>query len=118
MNNINLTIAVSAMKGRIPMDESLENRLKYAMKYVREHKSDIFFMTVADDDLMLRAAIAAVMVTGSEEEQDLITRSLAPLKALAAATQGIPVNFGAIDFSDDLIPIMKIWNDGNIQTTN
>jgi hypothetical protein len=108
---LEIQIAMTGVHG-IPADKPLPERLAYAMRYVREHEDDLFFMSHAvNDDLMMRTALAAVMVAGDEADKDIIARSLQPLKMLSAAMQGIPVDFSAMGMSDDLVPLMKIWNE-------
>lgn len=113
MNNAGLQIAVTLIKDSLPGDLSLEERLSFAMKYARNNEHDLFWMFGSTtDDLKLRTAIAAVMIGGTDEENDLITESLKPLKMLSAAMEGVPVDFSALDdMADNIIPIMKLWNE-------
>lgn len=116
MSDLALTFGISEMNGRIDQSLPLEERLVAAMRYIRKYHCDVLWLSVASgnqlDDLMFRTAIGAVMVEASEDEQDLIRRSLLPLKAIAAATNGIPVDF-ASTLSDDLISLMKLWKDSD-----
>lgn len=112
-NAIGLQIAAQSVRD-IPADKSLTERLEYSMRYVRKHESDVFWMSTAHgpemDDLKFRTAIAAVMLAGNASDRDILTRSLHPLRALSAATQGIPVDFGALKFDEDMLPLMKLWH--------
>src|SRR5580698_6807423 len=111
-DNLELTLAASAIKGNIPKDGPLADRVLAAMKCVRSHEHDIFWMCHSvNDDLRIRAALAGVLVEGNEQDRDVITRSLRPLRMLAAATQGIPVDFSQMETSDDLVPIIKLWHE-------
>ena len=114
MSDTVLMIGVAVMRGVVDNTLPLEERLAAAMRYVRENRSNVLWRSGDSgqrlDDLMFRTAIGAVMAGASEDEQEQIRRSLATLKALAAASQGIPVDFGAIDM-DDLIPLMELWRD-------
>jgi hypothetical protein len=90
---IEIQIAATPVRDRIPVDKPLTERLLFAMRYVREHE-DLFFLSArVTDDLKFRTALAAVMLAGSEDDGLVIERSLKPLKMLSAATQGIPVDF-------------------------
>lgn len=107
-----MTIAVSILRDKIPKDSTLEDRLAFSMRYVRKHESDLFWMFGrVDDDMKSRTAIAAVMVEASAEEKDRIERSLKPLRMLAAAVSGIPVDFAALDLAEDNLPLIKLWNE-------
>lgn len=112
-NAIGLQIAAQSVRD-IPADKSLTERLEYSMRYVREHESDVFWMSTARgpemDDLKFRTAIAAVMLAGNASDRDILTRSVQPLRMLSAATQGIPVDFGALKFDEDMLPLMKLWH--------
>jgi hypothetical protein len=112
MQPTSLQIAAASMRDQIPADKSLTERLQFAMRYVRRHGDSLFWMEgrVNDDD-RLRTALAAVMLAGSEEDKDAITRSLKPLQALSAAMSGIPVDFDAMGWDDDLIPLVGLWHE-------
>lgn len=106
---IELQNAAAAIRSHVPVGESLQNRLLSAMRYAREH-DDVFFMCGRlDDDMRFRAALGAVMLAGSEEDKETIERSLKPMRMLAAAAQGVPVDFGALEDMGDLLPLMKLW---------
>ena len=115
MNNIDLTeLAIAAMPIRdlVPKDKPLVERIKFAMSYIRKHKDEVFWMSYqVNDDKQIRTALAAVMMAGSDEDRILIKRSIKPLQMLSAAIQGIPVNFGAMETSEDLIPLIKLWHE-------
>jgi hypothetical protein len=113
MNDVGLQIAITLIRDKLPCDLSLEERLSFAMRYARENERDLFWMFGnTTDEMRLRAAIAAVMVGGTDEEKDLITESLKPLKMLSAAMSGVPVDFSALDgMPDNIIPIMELWNE-------
>lgn len=114
MNDLEIYIPGSSIRDAIPMDKPLTERLLFAMRYVREHKDDLFWMVVkADDDLMMRAAIAAVLMAGNEQDKDIITRSLKPLKALAAMLSGVPVDIERVlaEAGGNIIPLAKLWHE-------
>jgi hypothetical protein len=109
MNRTEMLIAVSGFKDLIPKDGPLEDRISFAMKHVKENKRDIFWMSYeVSDDAMFRTALAAVMLDASEDEKELITKSMKPLQALSAAMSGIPVDFGEVEM-DGILPLMEMW---------
>jgi hypothetical protein len=111
MNETELMIAVSGFSNLIPKDEPLKARLDWAMKHVRKHQRDIFWMSYEiNDDAMFRTALAGVMVGASEDEKALITKSVKPLKALNAAISGVPVDFSGLDM-EGILPLMEMWRD-------
>lgn len=110
--NLDIHIAVSMMSKRIPSGIPLIERLKFAMRYVREHTQDLFWMNNRpSDDIKFRTALAAVMVDGSDEDQGVIERSLLPVHMLGAALNGIPVDFSKMPLDTDLLPLMRLWQE-------
>lgn len=109
---IELQFAAMPVSGKIPVGKSLTERLQFAMRYVREHENDLFWMSAhATDDLKFRTALSAVMLAGSEGDRNIIERSVKPMRMLNAAMQGIPVDFGSMPTDDDMLPLMKLWRD-------
>lgn len=107
-----LQIAAAPVRDRIPADKSLTERLLFSMRYVRAHERDLFWMSYkVNDDIKFRTALAAVMLAGSEEDRNIITQSMKPLRMLNAAMQGIPVDFDAMPSGDDMLPLMKLWHE-------
>lgn len=113
-NALGLQIAAQSVRD-IPKDKPLTERLDYAMRYVRAHRDEVFWMeTSVDGDMMFRTSLAAVMLAGDEADRDLITRSMLPLRMLTAAMSGVPVDFGVLTMGDaleKLLPLMKLWMD-------
>ena len=111
-NMLELQIAAAPVRDAIPADKPLAERLSFAMRYVRDHERDLFWMNGrTSDDTKFRTAIAAVMLAGNDEDRGLIERSMKPLRMLTAARQGIPVDFGQMEGGDDLVPLMKLWHE-------
>lgn len=111
-NMMEITLAVSSMKGQIPKERPLKERLAFAMNYVVKNERDLFWMSYkVDDDLLLKTALAAVMTEATESEKDIIARSLAPLKAFSAAITGVQVDFSALALTDDLLPLLGMFKD-------
>ena len=104
-------LAVAAQSVRFSGD-SLEDRLRSAMKDVRNRGDEILWMSHGgNDDFGFRAAVAAVMLKATEEERGVITRSMQPLKMLSAAQQGIPVDFGCLNADEDILPLIGMWHE-------
>jgi hypothetical protein len=115
---VELQIAAMPIRDRIPKDQSLPDRLRFAMRYVRENERDVFWMTGnPSDDFKFRTAIAAVMLAGSDEDQRQISESMRPLKALSAAMDGVPVDMEAVLLgADDMIPLLKLWHESEAKS--
>ena len=110
---IELQIAATVISGHVPAKASLENRIKAAMAYAKTEECDheAFWMVRAlDDDLRMRAAIAAVYRSASDDEKDCIEKSLKVLLSLTAMLRGVPVDVEQVK-SDGTIPLMKIWHE-------
>lgn len=113
-----IQIAAAPVRDAIPTDKPLPERINFAMRYVREHERDLFWMSYdANDDLKMRTALAAVMLAGNEEDRDAITRAMKPLKMLSAAMSGIPVDFSALEGLEDVLPLLKMWKESASPST-
>lgn len=109
---LELQLAVAPVRAAIPADKTLTERLQFAMRYVRDHERDLFWMSArTTDDTKFRTALAAVMLAGSEEDKSVIERSMKPMRMLSAVMQGIPVDFGDIPADEDLLPLIKLWHE-------
>lgn len=109
---LEMTLAVQAIHG-IPADKPLAERLDYAFRFVRTNERAVFWMSLeVDDDLMFRAALAAVTLGSDEADRDTLIRSMAPLKALSAMLNGVPVDVeAAFTIDDDMVPLLKMWHE-------
>ena len=109
-----IQIAASPVCDKIPADKPLAERIAFAMRYVREHEGDLFWMSYdANDDLKMRTALAAVMLAGNEADREAIAKGMQPLKMLSAAMSGIPVDFSALESLGDVLPLLKIWKESD-----
>lgn len=111
MTDAVLSIAVSDIRSVCEGEPDVIERLKKAMRKAQD------FWLSTDDDLRLRAACGAAMVTGSEQDKDRILRSLGPIRAWAASMAGVPVDMEAaiVAAGDDVIPLMKMWREAKEQ---
>lgn len=110
-----VNIAAAVIKNHVPANTTLEDRVKFCMRYALEHESDLFFMTAADDELMLKAAVSAAYVTADEAEKDRLLRSFTydpvkPLRALSAFLAGVPVDMSMIQIDEGMLPIVEFWH--------
>lgn len=109
---LELRLAVEPVRAAIPVDKTLTECLQFAMRYVRDNANDLFWMSArTTDDVMFRTALAAVMLAGSEDDKDVIERSMKPLRALTALLSGVPIDMAAIPTDKDLLPLMKLWHE-------
>lgn len=107
-----IAIAAALVREKIPAGKTLEERLQFAMSYVRKNERDLFFLVdFPSDDLKFRTALAAVMQAGSEEDREVIERSMLLVRMLSAAMQGIPVDFSAMATMEGTIPLLGLWHE-------
>jgi hypothetical protein len=113
---LEIQIAAGPVRDQIPADKPLAERVAFAMRYVREHESDLFWMSYdANDDLKMQTALAAVMLAGNEEDREAIGRAMKPLKMLSAAMSGIPVDFTSLEDYADVLPLLKMWKESEVR---
>lgn len=107
MSNAVLAVAVSDIRDTCEGEPDVVKRLEKAMR-----KAQHFWMST-DDDLRLRAACGAAMITGPDEDKDRITRSLGAMRALIAMMSGVSVDMEreTEKAGEDAIPIVKMWQD-------
>ena len=88
-------------------ETDLTERVKVAMRAAKDH-----WMKTNEEE-QFKGALVAAMNVSTEEEKDIITRSLQPMKVLSAMMSGVPVNFEALEGmdTDDLIPLQKLWHE-------
>ena len=107
-----VNLAVAGMRHAVEKDKPLRERIVSAMRYVRANTDSLFFMGGWDDEnIQFKTALCAVLEGASEEERNIVTRSMKPLQMLAAATQGVPVDWGALEATDDILPLAGLWHD-------
>ena len=109
MNNT-LLIAIAEIRSQLTGhgNESLKERLKFAMGKAKGH------WCVVDEDDQFRSAVGAVMADATQEERDLLGMELDVLKALSAASSGVPVDMGAVlnGFdTDKAIGLSGLWRE-------
>lgn len=110
-----LIIAASSIFDVLPRGETLDNRLLFAMRYVRTHKADLLWMVGRPgENLMMRSAIGAVIMTAKPDEVTKIENSLKIMKSLDALLSGVPVDVDALNAqmdAHDTVPIIRLWHE-------
>lgn len=107
-----ILIAITELKQDVDNNTPIEDRFRAVMKKAKNH-----WLVVNEDD-QLRAAIGAVMLTATEEEQERINAELAVIKALSAATSGVPINFDALEMNETPIGILNLWKEEKTNDPN
>lgn len=101
-----MRIAISDIKGKISKDKSIKERLKQAMRIAMDH-----WLVTAEQE-QFRCAVGAVMLTALEEEKAILSEEMRSLNALSAATQGVPVNFDALEGNPKKwYHLMPLWKE-------
>jgi hypothetical protein len=103
MNNAVLSIGVTEAKDAAEKETTLENQLKAAMRVMNDH------WMITDPDEQLQAAVAAVVLLSEEETQARITQEWKALASLSATIAGLPIDMSRIEFPENPIGIMKLW---------
>ena len=108
-----MVLEMQMAKHSVPRTGTLEEKLSKTMVLVREHRANLMGWHNSDDELF-RISVGAVMLSVSEEDKDLLVRSMAPLHALSAAISGVPVDFSAIN-PEGIVPLLKLWHESKPQ---
>lgn len=102
----NLAIGAALLRRHCEGEPDVRERIRKAMRRVDE------LWYTADEDLQFRSAVAAAMLESSAEERTLIGRSVAPLRAIAAAIAGVPVDMEAVlADTGEVIPLLGLWHE-------
>ncbi len=107
MTDAVLMLAVTDIKPACEGIADVVDRLKAAMAKAQD------FWLLTDDQLRLKAAVAATMLTGTEADKDRLQRSWRALASLSAAISGLDVDIlSAMEAAgNDAIPIMRMWQE-------
>lgn len=105
MTNAGVMIALTEAKTAVKEDDSLEDRLRAAMRVTSRH------WCVTNPDEQLRAAVGAVLVSASPDESERIEAELANLRSLSALLEGVPVDLERIEPLENPIGVMKLWHE-------
>lgn len=113
MKDPGLAIGIAILGQQIPSDKPLEDRLRFAMQYIRKNWRDVLFMAYNADseDLQFRTAVGAVMAAGDADDLERLSTSLKPMRMLNAAATGIPVNFSDLPDPEDVLPLASWWKE-------
>ena len=88
--------------------DSLEDNLRAAFKAAQNH------WTVSDEDTQMMGAVLAVHQSSSPDDQARLKAEIDVIKALNAASSGIPVDMvSVLDGTKDIDPVglNKIWRE-------
>jgi hypothetical protein len=107
MSKIALAVGMIEAENRdeLKAASTAEEKLRIAFKGARNH------WMFTDEDEQMRGAIGAAMHHMTPEERERVESELKALQAISAATRGVPVDFGAIQFPENPIGILKMWGD-------
>ncbi len=112
MADVELSMAIHVIKPHVG-EGTLVERLSRTFKWTREHERDIFWMSIANDDKLFRAALCAVMLESDEIDRERIVHAMKPLKTLSALMQGVNVQVDPNEFAD-CIPLMKLFHEAGV----
>lgn len=107
MNDATFSIVAIEAKSACEGEPDLVERIKKAMRAAKNH------WVVTQEEEQFRGALGGAMLASDDTDQERIKASLLPLQALAAAIQGVPVDFERVlsDDPDKLIPLRKLWDE-------
>jgi hypothetical protein len=112
MNDAVLAIAASDARSACKGEPDIMERIRKAMKACKNHWME------TNENNQFRAAVAAAILESSGDEKDRIERSAKSLNKVGAMLNalraGVPVDIEAMacdDNFDDMIQLMKIWNE-------
>lgn len=103
-----MKIAIIEIELKLDKNAPIKDRLKQAMKLSLNH------WLVTNEDEQFRCAIGAVLLTASEEEKVQISREMAFLRSLSAATSGVPVDWGTLlegETEQKIIGLLPLWKE-------
>lgn len=107
-SEIAVAAAIIAAEADLNPEDTLEDRLRAAMKVGRSH------WMITDEDQRLRASVAAVLLHCTDEERARIEIELQVLRNFGAAMSGVPVDmsrvFGDID-PENIIGLLGLWQE-------
>lgn len=89
----------------LPLGATVEEKLLVAMRVARHH------WLVTDEEARFRAAIGAVMLHSDPETKERLEQEVRTLRAVGAATEGVPVDLGAVfdDLPSEPIGLLCLW---------
>lgn len=111
MTDISIAIPMTEAKAaveRLPEGTSLEDRIRTAMKATHRH------WMVTDEDAQFRAAVAAAILTGSDDEQERLKQEVDSLKSLNALISGVPVDLDRMveqAKASQPVGLLKLWDE-------
>lgn len=101
-----LLLVVSEAKLAVRPEDSLEDRLRAAMKASYRH------WMVTDEDTQFRGAIGAVYsASEDEDEKARIEAELASLRDMNALLSGVPIDLERVSVPEHPLGLMKMWKE-------
>lgn len=100
-----IQIAAIEAKNAAENGETLEDKLKLAMKAMDNH------WIVPNKDDQFRAALAGVMSIVDGEDRDRLNAEILQLKTLNAALGGVPVDLSSMEKLENPIGLIGMWNE-------
>lgn len=117
MNETAMMVEMTAAKGFVPVEGTLEEKIKAAMKAVKNRREGMMGWATTDDELF-RIAVGAVLISVpvDSEEFRLLDHSVKALTklnaALQAAQKGIRIDWESVTPEPGtIIPILKWWQE-------
>lgn len=103
--DVMIALMITETKGKIDNNQSIEERLKTAMKSTFNH------WMCLDEQKQFDAAVASVFMTASDEEKGRLKNEIESIKILSAIIDGIPVDFEKFSKLENPIGIIKLWQE-------
>lgn len=103
-----MSVVASYLREDVRGEMSVEARIELAFAKVQG------FWLTSDPEVLMKGAIAAVILEEDPVDVARIERSIKALEAIAAAINGLPIGLDrALDFSDGFepIPILVLWRE-------
>ncbi len=99
-----MLIAITEVKDKLEIGDSLDGRLKEAMKLAKNH------WLVTDESKRFDIAIASVMLVASAEDKERLAEELGCLKMLSSSISGVPINLSEFKLENP-IGLLKMWKE-------
>lgn len=112
MSNMMISLVATEARQAMVMGAPFKDRCRQAMKSAAGH------WMVLDPDLQFRGALAAILTEYKEgsPEGDQVRREIKIMRALGAATSGVPVDFATVledvgEAQGEPIKLAEMWRE-------